>query len=488
MTAAPIRTPLDRELDTRTRFFFGLGQVAEGLKNFGISLFLLFYYNSVLGLSGSLCGLALGIALLFDAVSDPLMGSISDNFRSRWGRRHPFMFGAAPALALSFFALFAPPAGLDAEGLFVWLTVFAVLTRLTMTVYHVPHISMGAELSANYAERTRLVAVRQVFGYAGIFVIAGIGLGWFFADEHGGRQNADAYAPFALVVSAVMLVTILLSAWFTRDQIPYLPTHQRPASSTPVLLRLFSESREAFSNQSFRRLFSGVLLIFVLVGTEGALSLYMYDFFWALDSDEILLLLLAYPIGLVAGTLFTSRLHAAFDKGPTLVAGTAGWALLQLLPVILRLLEWFPANGTTALIATLVGFRLVQGAVVQQALVSFSSMMGDIADEHALATGRRQEGLFFGVIAFSGKAASGAGSLIAGVALDAIAWPAGIAQSPDASVPAETIRALGVVYGPLVAIFALLAPLAYRGYALDRARHREILAALSARDRASGPR
>ncbi|MEM9176636.1 MAG: MFS transporter, partial [Myxococcota bacterium] len=90
----------------------------------------------------------------------------------------------------------------------------------------------------------------------------------------------------------------------------------------------------------------------------------------------------------------------------------------------------------------------------------------------------RQEGIFFGVVAFSGKAASGAGSLIAGLALDVIAWPAGAGAT---AIPAETIRDLGIVYGPLVAVFAVLAPIAYRGYKLDRARHQAILAALAAR-------
>ncbi len=476
MSGSVIHTPLDRSLRPATRLFFGLGQVAEGLKSFSFSLFVLFYYNSVLGLSGSLCGLAIGLALIADAVSDPLMGSISDNFESRWGRRHPFLFAAALPLSVTFFALFSPPDGLTDTGLFLWLTTFSVATRLMMTVYHVPHIALGAELSSNFSERTRLVATRQIFGYAGAFVMAGVGFGYFFADARGGRMNPDAYAPFAFVMSLTMVVTILASAWWTRDQIPFLPQHRAARSEESVLRRLVSESRSAFANRSFRRLFAGVLLIYILAGTEGALALYMYEFFWALDSREILAISLVYPIGLVGGALFTARLHDRWDKAPTLIFGTIGWSVCQLLPVILRLFDAFPANGTTALIALLVAFRLLQGALVQQGFASFSSMMGDIADEHELETGRRQEGIFFGVVSFSGKAASGAGSFVAGVALDVIHWPAGLGEG--ATVASETIRDLGIVYGPLVAVFAFFAPFAYRGYTLDRARHRKILAAL----------
>ena len=103
----------------------------------------------MLEVSGTLCGIALGIALLFDAVTDPLTGSLSDNWKSKWGRRHPFMYASAIPLGFCFYFLFVPPA-LSETGLFIWLTSFAVLTRAAMTLYHVPHIALGAELTNNF--------------------------------------------------------------------------------------------------------------------------------------------------------------------------------------------------------------------------------------------------------------------------------------------------------------------------------------------------
>ena len=479
MSESPIYTPLDRELRRGTRLAFGLGQIAEGLKNASFNLFVLFYYNSVLGLSGSLCGLAIGIALIFDGLSDPLMGSISDNHRSRWGRRHPFMVIAALPLALAFFGLFAPPAGLGSTGLFLWLTGFAVVTRLMMTVYHVPHIALGAELTANFAERTRVVATRQIFGYLAAFGMAAIAFGYFFADEQGGRTNPEAYAPFAFCMSVAMVLTILASVWWTRDQIPYLPTSRAGALKTNVLRRSIAEAKSAFVNESFRKLFTGVLVLYILVGTETALALYVYEFFWSLGSREILFLSAAYTFGLVFGAMFTARLHRLWEKSPTLIFGTVGWSVCQIFPIVGRLTDILPENGTTELIAFLLVARFLQGGLVQQGYASFSSMMGDIADEHELATGRRQEGIFFGVVSFSGKAASGVGSLIAGVSLDVISWPAGLGGATEIiAIPAETIRNLGILYGPLLAVFAVVGPFAYRGYSLDRERHSVVLEAL----------
>ena len=101
-----------------TKIVYGLGSVADGVKNTTFNVFLLFFYTQVAGLSGSLAGAAILIALVFDAVSDPLIGNISDNFHSRWGRRHPFMYAAALPMAVFFGLIFSPPQGLGQAGLF----------------------------------------------------------------------------------------------------------------------------------------------------------------------------------------------------------------------------------------------------------------------------------------------------------------------------------------------------------------------------------
>lgn len=463
----------DRQIRFGSKLSFGVGQMAEGLKNWTFGTIVLFYFNQVLGVSGTLCGLALGIALLFDAVTDPLAGSLSDNWKSPRGRRHPFMYASALPLGICFLALFSPPQ-LSEMGLFAWLVVFSILTRGAMTLYHVPHIALGAEMTENFIERTSIVAYRTAFGFLGGMIAAVIAFGYYFADARGGRLNADAYLPFAGVLSVMMVVTIWYSAWGTRKEIPFLPRATGDADSR-VLRRLVRETRAAFENQSFRWLFAGVLIVFLMVGVDGALNLYMYQYFWELTGRQILLLSILYPVGLIVGTLFTRTLHRVWDKKPGLVVGTAGWASLQILPVVLRLLDWFPANGTAELIFWLGLMKFVQGAIVQQAIVSFGSMMADVADEHELASGRRQEGIFFGAVAFSGKAASGLGNIFAGIGLDLIAWPRGPEIQTAADVEPLTLIHLGVLYGPIVAGFGVVSVWCYTHYRLDRQRHAAIL-------------
>ena len=216
----------------RVRLSYALGQLPEGVKTAAFGFFLLFYFNQVLGLSGTLAGIALFIALCFDAVSDPLVGSWSDFARSRWGRRHPFMYAAAIPFAVSFFLLFTPPAGLGETGLFVWLIVFSVLTRTTMTFYQVPYLSMGAELTDSYDERTLLAALRNVFQLLGMFAVLIGGNLLFFSDSPeypNGQLNPNAYLPFALACVPFLLGGVWFAALGTHGEIPRL---NRPTDTT----------------------------------------------------------------------------------------------------------------------------------------------------------------------------------------------------------------------------------------------------------------
>jgi Na+/melibiose symporter-like transporter len=167
------------------------------------------------------------------------------------------------------------------------------------------------------------------------------------------------------------------------------------------------------------------------------------------------------------------------------VFGTAWWALCQIVPVVLRLLGWFPENGTDALIWTLVVVKFVQGVGVVQALITFGSMVADIVDEHELNTGKRQEGMFFASVSFSGKFTTGVGNVVGGVALDLISWPRGVAIQTAADVPPETLAWLGLIYGPIVSGFAVVCLYCYSKHHLDKHRHEEIVRELAIRNAAA---
>ncbi|MCH2569269.1 MAG: MFS transporter, partial [Pseudomonadales bacterium] len=140
MSDAPSYQRLEREgpLPVSTKFYQGIGAIPDTLKNWIFNTFALIFYNQILGMDAFMVSGALAVAMVFDAVTDPVLGSFSDNIQTRWGRRHPLMLIASIPLVLCFSAVFMPPDDLSHILLFVWLTTFTVLTRGFMTLYFVP--------------------------------------------------------------------------------------------------------------------------------------------------------------------------------------------------------------------------------------------------------------------------------------------------------------------------------------------------------------
>jgi len=125
MADAPAKSELT---SLRTKLFYGFGSVAYGVKDNGFQTILLPFYNLVLHLPAQLVGLAIAIAFIFDALLDPIVGQISDNLRTRWGRRHPLMYLSAPLVAISYLLLWNPPHW-SHGALFYYLIACAVVVR-----------------------------------------------------------------------------------------------------------------------------------------------------------------------------------------------------------------------------------------------------------------------------------------------------------------------------------------------------------------------
>jgi glycoside/pentoside/hexuronide:cation symporter, GPH family len=471
-----MRTPLS----ISTKLAYGVGQLAEGVKNTAFSVFLLFYYNQVLGLPGALTGLALGLATVADAVIDPCMGSISDSFRHRWGRRHLFMYAAVLPLGISFALLFVPPSGLGSAGLFAWLLGCTLAVRAAMTLYGVPHMALGAELSSDYAERTAIVAYRNIFGFVGGVLVVVVGWGYFFRAQPGfpeGQLNGAQYPLFGVCCGIAAAISVLVTALGTHARIPSLVQPRHAAEGLSVG-RLYGEMREALANPSFRALFVGTVLLFVTRGVEQGLGIYMATHFWLISPAEILGVQTAGLAGLFAGTVLWVLISRRVDKRPAFLAGVAVFSIFSLLPPLGKMLGWFPHHESATYVPLLATLAVLASLGAAAGLVTSGSMMADIADEHELDTGRRQEGIFFGALLFAVKATSGLGQFIAGWGLDLIDFPL---RAAPGTVPSETTTALAILYGPGIAFIAVISVVVLSRYRITTARHAEIAAALARR-------
>lgn len=457
----------------KTRIFYGIGSISEGVKETAFNVFLLFYYNNVLGLPGTWVGAAIFIALCIDAISDPLMGVISDNTRSRLGRRHPYMYLAALPVALSFALLFAPPDGLAPPLLFAWLVGFTVLLRLSLTLYAVPSNAMAAEMTSDYDERTEIIGIRFLFGWLAGLGAAVVGFTVFFNDGPGGqdgRMQAAAYADFALYCAVFAGLAILICAFGTQGVARRNPHPQQGRSS------LLSDLAIVWSNRSFRTLIFSAIFSASAWGYINAVGYYVNTYFWGLGGDELGILTLGMMISVVIAASISPWLGRMWDKKHAAM-GLALFALvIGPLPIVLRLLGWFPQNGTRDLITALFFFTILLTAAIISINIITASMIADLTDQGEMDSGRRLEGAFSSLIVFSIKASSGIGALLAGITLDLIAFPR---QDPE--LAAHSAQTLATAYAPAIMLLYGVSLYFLNRYQLSRRQHSEVLATLANR-------
>ncbi len=460
-----------------------MGSIADGAKNAAFNAFLVLYYTTVLGLPGTLSGLAIFIALCVDAVTDPLVGSISDHFRSRLGRRHPFMYFAAVPMGLCAYGLFAPPQGLSEEQLFVWLTVFAIGVRLFLTFYMVPSGALGPEMTTHYDERTRLVAYRWLIGWTGALAVLVAGWTVFFADREvlgDGRLDAHNYPRLGLFVGVLVTTAILVSSAGTHGVIKRL----KPGSLGGPLFslgRFVRDASAALRNHSLRMLLGSSLFAATALGISEVLGTYMVTWFWEFPSTQIGFLAAAQIVPLLLGFALVGPISQRWDKRKAAIGLSLFAIFWGPLPVLMRFAGIAPENGTPLLLPFIMGHGLFLIAAAIQIGILNSSMVMDATDEHEVEAGERREGTFIAVTTFTGKAVSGFGNFLGGVILDVIDFPVGQVDAAVGNVAPETITKLGLVAGPGLVVFYLCSVACMTRLRLSRERYAEISATLAER-------
>jgi len=463
---------------------YGAGEIPNAVKTIAFGLFTLYFYTTVLGLSGTLVGIASAIGLLWDAAIDPYIGYVSDRSRVRFGRRHTFMLAGALTMGATFWAFFHPPAGLSTTGLFVWLLVTSLLVRTATSVYGIPYFALGAELSSDYQERTSITGIRGAMALVGTLTAASLAFVVFFPDATPGvdpKLNRDGYAQMGLVFGVLMTLLGVLVTWHTLPwrRVPPAPSAGCTAHPPASFVASFVQS---MANRSFRALFASYSLFFLAMVINSALSIHYLTHYAKVTASTAL-----------------SSFQLAFYLGA--LVGVAVWFLASrwIEKQRLYLLALFCVAGVMLMAVFLVGEGRWLGAgniravAIGHGLGGFfgsvlwfipGSMIADVADEDELTTGARREGAFFGLFYFGQQIAAGVSLLAAGALVEGYAG-----LQPGQSDPSPlTVSRMGVLYGILPALLVSLAAVPVLRYSLTRSRVHSIQAELSAlRGSASGP-
>jgi glycoside/pentoside/hexuronide:cation symporter, GPH family len=463
------------------RLLYSSGIVCHALKEATIGVFILFYYKQVLGLSGTLTGLALGISIIWDAISDPLIGAWSDRLRSRIGRRHPLMIAAVIPLAAGFVMLYGPPDNMlsDQGQLFTWLLISLLLVRTALSFFMVPYLALGAEIAADYHERTQLAGMRTNMAWIIGTLVSATALIFLFNEENGldGRFVIDNYHFFGWVNGLLVIIFSIICIVGTWHYIPKLVSSTAHAGGNMLRDILIT-----FRNKNFLYVVILDMALGSISSITATLLLLTYTYFWQLDATQTSILF-AGPIilAVLLSTVFSGLLHRLFEKQHILRLTCALSCINLLWLTPLKLFDLLPDNSTVVFSLIFANWALHITMNILR-VITVHSLLADIVDEQELATGKRQEGVVFAIGFFSSKFVGAFAYLIAGPFLDLIGLQAG---AQPGEVSSTVIWGLGLIIGPGLAIIMLLPMWMSYKVNMSHARHLEVRQALSQREQAT---
>ena len=450
------------KLPMRLKLVQGFGAVAFGVKDNGFSFFLLIFYNQVLGMDAGLVSLALLIALLVDAVIDPILGNLSDRTYTRWGRRLPWLYAAPIPLAFAWVMMWSPPAGEPPS--FAGLVGIAIAVRLLLSACEVPSISLVPEITADYDERTTLFRYRALGGWVG-------GLGMMvlaytvFMPGPRGMLEREGYIAFGIFGAVLMAVSVIGSALGQHRLVARLPA----VKPEPFTIKgAFGEIREAFSERAFLIFAVGGLAAYVHQGLNFSITNYMNLFVLQLTRAQLMVFPLTLLGAVVVMFVAIGPLHQRMGKAKAAGLGMILGTITGMVPYTLLLAGFWPAPGSNLSAALFFSFAMAATALGIISLVSATSMIAEIVEAFEERTGRRAEGSFYSGNWLVQKCATGAGIFLSG---QIIAFSQLATDADPGSVPQGVLTNLILAYGGSMLVLATISAWWLARFPISRAEH-----------------
>lgn len=415
-----------------------------------VNMYLMKFATDVLLMAPAVIGMIFGLSRIWDAITDPLVGYWTDKTRNRLGRRRPWLLASILPLAGAFYMVWSPPVGLSSQALTVWMGVGVFLFYTAMTIVIVPHQSLGAEISDDPHQRTRLFGGRHIAWIFGSFsALAAMSL---IIESEDTRSMARQVSIWTIVVSALLMGWLLVRVGERAD-------YQGRGGSNP-----FAAYRDVFRNRHARLLLVVFLAESLGVATINALTIYVAEY--VVGTPELApLYILFYMIPSAASVPFWVRASRHYGKKRI-------WIVSMLIAAFGFGAMFLLENGDVALISVL---AFVLGVGGGAGSVVAPSIQADVIDFDEFETGDRKEGAYFAAWNFVYKFGVGLTLMLTGFILELSGFVPNEIQGESA------LFALKALYALFPMACYLLATALLSRFSLDEAEHARIREALAAR-------
>lgn len=455
VTASPPLAIADK-LSLPRKLGFTLGDYACNIYWQSLSLFLLFFYTDVVGLSAATAGWIYMVASIWDGAIDPLIGALADRTRSRFGRYRPYiLFGALP-LGISFCLLYYKPP-FHGTGLVAWLLATHVLLRTAYAVLNIPFMSLNARMTTSSSERSTLAGFRMLFA-----TLAGLTVAY---------STQPLVARFAGTGQGYMVTALLLGLLATAlFPVVFAATREPPIEATdhaPVRMRDYWAAVRA--NRAFWSVMLAITLAAICATAWSKSILYYFKYYLENEGASRFALSINAAAGLVIIPIWMIASRSLGKRNAWFVASAIGLAGLV-----------FFAVTDVRSVALTVGLLLYMQVAFLGLFLTFWSMMPDTVEYGEWRSGVRAESFVFGLAQFFMKVALGFGAGLFGWALDFVGYVPNVPQSPQTLAGMKNVMVFMPAIGITVGIVAIAL------YPMRRGVHERIVAEIEARKRAEG--
>lgn len=420
-----------RSVTMTEKIAFGLGMLANQLFPAALGIFMVILVQN-LGFPGWMWGMLFFLPRIFDAITDPIMGFISDNTRSKWGRRRHYVFVGAIILGISFVAMWQLYRENSLTFNFVYFLIWSFSFYLGLTIFSVPYVAMGYEMSDDFDERTQIMAIAQWIGqWAWVIAL------WFWVvmyDPDWFPNPDTATRSLAIWVGISCMILAMIPALLIKSKSTLHDSSLQPVSLSGMknsLIEIFSSFKQAFGYKEFRKICIATFLIFNSFNTVASFSFFIivYYLFNGSTADAGIWPTLFGCIGALSTIVFVipivAKISTRFGKKTTFV-------ISQSISLVGYILLWFlfvPGKPYLFLFA-LPLFSFGIGSL----FTIMMSMTADICDLDELHSGKRREGVFGAIYWWMVKVGFAIAGMLSGLILSSVGFDPQLPTQPESAL------------------------------------------------------